>query len=93
VSQVRILPGALSVCAVQRVIFRYPLTGLALLWSVIGWHQMTQPGWRWYLAERMCIAAARALTDAKRVFVGIEVPSTAANLARRTHAGDLVLIY
>lgn len=43
--------------------------------------------------EMMSIAAARALTGDKRCFVGIGLPSTAANLARRTHAPDLVLIY
>ncbi len=43
--------------------------------------------------EMMSIAAARALTGGQRVFVGIGLPSTAANLARRTHAEDLVLIY
>jgi glutaconate CoA-transferase subunit B len=43
--------------------------------------------------EMMSIAAARALTAGQRCFVGIGLPSTAANLARRTHAPDLVLIY
>ncbi len=43
--------------------------------------------------EMMSIAAARALTGATRCFVGIGLPSTAANVARRTHAPDLVLIY
>ncbi|GAA3853403.1 CoA-transferase subunit beta [Saccharothrix violaceirubra] len=43
--------------------------------------------------EMMTVAAARALTGGQRVFVGIGLPSTAANLARRTHAPDLVLIY
>lgn len=43
--------------------------------------------------EMMSIAAARALSDGQRCFVGIGLPSTAANLARRTHAPDLVLIY
>jgi glutaconate CoA-transferase subunit B len=41
----------------------------------------------------MTIAAARALPDRATVFVGIGVPSTAANLARLTHAPDLVLVY
>ncbi|WP_306360634.1 CoA-transferase subunit beta [Nocardia sp. CC227C] len=41
----------------------------------------------------MSIAAARALGGDRRVFVGIGLPSTAANLARRTHAPELVLIY
>lgn len=43
--------------------------------------------------EMMSIAAARALADGTRCFVGIGLPSTAANVARRTHAPDLVLIY
>lgn len=43
--------------------------------------------------EMMSVAAARALAGGQRVFVGIGLPSTAANLARRTHAPDLVLIY
>ncbi|MEJ3744068.1 CoA-transferase subunit beta [Actinomycetes bacterium KLBMP 9797] len=41
----------------------------------------------------MTVAAARALRDGARCFVGIGRPSTAANLARRTHAPDLVLVY
>ncbi|MBP2479020.1 glutaconate CoA-transferase subunit B [Crossiella equi] len=43
--------------------------------------------------EMMSVAAARALGDGTRCFVGIGLPSTAANLARLTHAPDLVLIY
>ncbi|TDQ01440.1 CoA-transferase subunit beta [Labedaea rhizosphaerae] len=43
--------------------------------------------------EMMSIAAARALRDGQTCFVGIGLPSTAANLARRGHAPDLVLIY
>jgi glutaconate CoA-transferase, subunit B len=41
----------------------------------------------------MTVAAARALRDGAACFVGIGLPSTAANLARRTHAPDLSLIY
>ncbi len=41
----------------------------------------------------MSVAAARALRDGSVCFVGIGLPSTAANLARRTHAPSLVLIY
>jgi glutaconate CoA-transferase, subunit B len=41
----------------------------------------------------MTIAAARALRDGDVCFVGIGLPSTAANLARRTHAPNLVLVY
>jgi glutaconate CoA-transferase subunit B len=47
----------------------------------------------WTAEEMMTVAAARALRDGARCFVGIGRPSTAANLARRTHAPDLVLIY
>jgi len=43
--------------------------------------------------EMMTIAAARALEDRTVCFVGIGLPSTAANLARRMHAPDAVLIY
>jgi glutaconate CoA-transferase subunit B len=43
--------------------------------------------------EMMSVAAARALRDGAVCFVGIGLPSTAANLARRLHAPDLVLIY
>jgi glutaconate CoA-transferase subunit B len=43
--------------------------------------------------EMMTIAAARALRNGMTCFVGIGLPSAAANLARATHAPDLVLIY
>ena len=43
--------------------------------------------------EMMSIAAARALGEGMSCFVGIGLPSTAANLARRTHAPNLTLIY
>ncbi|MFV2010175.1 MULTISPECIES: CoA-transferase subunit beta [unclassified Micromonospora] len=41
----------------------------------------------------MTVAAARALRDDARCFVGIGRPSTAANLARQTHSPNLVLVY
>src|SRR5688572_30907143 len=41
----------------------------------------------------MIVAAARALQDGMVCFVGIGLPSTAANLARRLHAPDVVLVY
>jgi len=41
----------------------------------------------------MTVAASRALKDGDVCFVGIGLPSTAANLARRTHAPGLVLVY
>jgi len=43
--------------------------------------------------EMMTVAASRALRDGQVCFVGIGLPSTAANLARRLHAPNLVLIY
>jgi glutaconate CoA-transferase subunit B len=43
--------------------------------------------------ERMTIVAARGLRDGALCFVGIGLPSAAANLARRLHAPNLVLIY
>jgi len=43
--------------------------------------------------EMMTIAAARALADGMVCFVGIGLPSTAANLARLTHAPRTVLVY
>src|SRR6476469_7026597 len=41
----------------------------------------------------MAVAAARALNNQDVCFVGIGVPSLAANLARLTHAPDITLIY
>jgi len=43
--------------------------------------------------EIMAVTAARALADGMTCFVGIGLPSEAANLARATHAPNLVLIY
>lgn len=43
--------------------------------------------------EMMTVASSRALTDGAVCFVGIGLPSTAANLARATHAPNLVLVY
>jgi glutaconate CoA-transferase subunit B len=51
------------------------------------------PGREWTADEMMSVAASRALEDGASCFVGIGLPSTAANLARRTHAPDLVLVY
>src|SRR3984957_3053154 len=52
---------------------------------------MPEPGYT--PAEIMTVAAARKLKNGTVCFVGIELPSAAANLARVTHAPDLVLIY
>lgn len=43
--------------------------------------------------EMMTVTAARELRDGQVVFVGINLPSRAANLARRLHAPGLVLVY
>ncbi|MGV9774844.1 CoA-transferase subunit beta [Streptosporangium sp. NPDC003464] len=43
--------------------------------------------------EMMTVAAARRLREGQSCFVGIGLPSTAANLARRTHTPGLVLVY
>jgi glutaconate CoA-transferase subunit B len=43
--------------------------------------------------EMMAVAAARRLRDGAVCFVGIGLPSRAANLARATHAPNCVLIY
>lgn len=43
--------------------------------------------------EMMTVAAARMLGDGTVCFVGIGLPSQAANLARLTHAPEVVLIY
>jgi len=47
----------------------------------------------WTADEMMTVAAARQLHDGAACFVGIGLPSTAANLARATHAPGLVLVY
>jgi glutaconate CoA-transferase, subunit B len=43
--------------------------------------------------EMMAVEAARRLTNGNVCFVGIGLPSLAANLARRTHAPHCVLVY
>jgi glutaconate CoA-transferase subunit B len=43
--------------------------------------------------EMMAVEAARRLHNGTVCFVGIGLPSTAANLARRTHAPECVLVY
>lgn len=47
----------------------------------------------WSSDEMMTVAAARMLKNGAVCFVGIGLPSAAANLARATHAPDVVLIY
>ncbi|MHB0775206.1 CoA-transferase subunit beta [Halomonas sp. WWR20] len=48
---------------------------------------------RYTSSEIMTVTAARALENGMTCFVGIGLPSEAANLARLTHAPDVVLIY
>jgi glutaconate CoA-transferase, subunit B len=43
--------------------------------------------------DLIAVAAARTLGDGEVAFVGVGLPSTAAILARRTHAPGLVLVY
>ena len=43
--------------------------------------------------EMMTVAASRELRDGAVCFVGIGLPSEAANLARATHAPNCVLVY
>jgi len=43
--------------------------------------------------ELLTINAARLLRDGDRVFVGVGLPNLACNLARRTHAPNLLMIY
>lgn len=47
----------------------------------------------WTFDEMMTVAAARALSPHTSCFVGIGLPSTAANVARRVHAPQLSLVY
>jgi len=44
-------------------------------------------------SELMTVNAARLLRDGDTVFVGVGLPNLACNLARRTHAPGLVMIY
>src|SRR5258708_13003732 len=73
------------------------LAGRPRLWPRIGGGARgRRPGGRvmTYTSEEMrTVTAARALTDRMTCFVGIGLPSEAANLARATHAPNLVLIY
>ena len=43
--------------------------------------------------ELLTINASRLLRDGDRVFVGVGLPNLACNLARRTHAPNLLMIY
>src|SRR6201981_2633486 len=52
---------------------------------------MTAP--KYTTNEIMTIAAARLLKNGAVCFVGIGLPSAAANVARLTHAPEVVLIY
>src|SRR5262249_55176182 len=58
-----------------------------------GNHRAGGPVMTYTADEMMTVSAARALRDGMTCFVGIGLPSAAANLARATHAPSLVLIY
>ncbi|PYS49309.1 MAG: 3-oxoadipate--succinyl-CoA transferase subunit B [Acidobacteria bacterium] len=51
------------------------------------------PDWTYTADEMMTIAASRMLRNGAVCFVGIGLPSAAANLARLTHAPGVVLVY
>jgi glutaconate CoA-transferase subunit B len=53
----------------------------------------SQAASEWTTDEMMTVTAARQLRDGAVCFVGIGIPSTAANLALRTHAPGLVMVY
>lgn len=53
----------------------------------------TGPTGDWTADEMMTVVAARHLRDREVCFVGIGLPNLACNLARSTHAPDLVLVY
>jgi glutaconate CoA-transferase subunit B len=44
-------------------------------------------------SELMTVNAARLLRDGDTVFVGVGLPNLACNLARHTHAPNLLMIY
>jgi glutaconate CoA-transferase subunit B len=54
---------------------------------------LSDTGTAWTADEMMAVAASRRLQDGTVCFVGIGLPSVAANLARHTHAPGCVLIY
>ena len=54
---------------------------------------MAQTNTAYSPAELMTVNAARLLKDGEVVFVGVGLPNLACNLARRTHAPNLVMIY
>lgn len=54
---------------------------------------MTETPTTYSASELLTINAARLLRDGDVVFVGVGLPNLACNLARRTHAPNLVMIY
>src|SRR6266849_3881040 len=73
-------------------------------WNGTSWARKTSPSsegaWKrrqrmseYTADEMMTIAAARMMRNGATCFIGIGLPSAAANLARLTHAPDTVLIY
>ncbi|MBV8405386.1 MAG: CoA-transferase subunit beta [Gammaproteobacteria bacterium] len=68
-----------------------PTTRACCARSVWPREPMSEPGYS--RDEIMTVTAARQLRNGAVCFVGIGLPSAACNLARLTHAPDLVLIY
>ncbi|MDX1436049.1 MAG: CoA-transferase [Anaerolineales bacterium] len=54
---------------------------------------MAESGVEYTQSELMAVNAARLLQNGDVVFVGVGLPNLACNLAMRTHAPDLVMIY
>src|SRR5689334_19485556 len=62
--------------------------------SATAWNRKTlMPEQAYSADEMMTVGAARMLRNGAVCFVGIGLPSAAANLARLTHAPDVVLSY
>src|SRR5215213_10754759 len=82
---------------VRREARRRPLRGLAAVTRAIGVGRLrrvpvtTPPAWS--PAEMMIVASARELAAQRVCFVGVGLPNIAVNLARRTVAPDLELVY
>ena len=56
-------------------------------------NEKTMPEHSYSAAEIMIINSSRLLKDGDVVFVGVGQPNLACNLAKRTHAPNLVMIY
>ena len=80
----RFKPGSTGTCSAPRI-----STSSSAVWKAAT--SCLRP--HYTADEMMTIAAARMIRNGASCFVGIGLPSAAANLARLTHAPDTVLIY